>query len=338
MRACNNGGLSGGLTMCQCDHGSIFLSLVTLKHPLSSRQTRLIDHGSGYPDQEERKGTSSANKHAVAALLEEHEILQEEGERRMAALRKEMDRLLNEETSNSSDLSDSDSDLYESDNGSELELVAVHLLSPTTRPPRTSTPPPSYASRLSYIPASPVPRTVEPQASSSHQPSLRPALNTQVTSSSSALAGPSHVAVPTTPNTNQGKCFRAYVVYHGRRKGAFGDWRSTNFIISGDADAVYKGFQTLELAKESYQLTHRSGVLNALDYQPERGEPHWVVIQGVHPGVYKSRYEVLRDGLYWGGGAVYTYNDVNDANAFFVAEYMANRVVVLRKSFEIVPL
>ncbi|KAF5344545.1 hypothetical protein D9758_016467 [Tetrapyrgos nigripes] len=259
----------------------------------------------------------------ISTVCSEHEKLNNAREQGMAALRKQIECLLAEQSGDDKDTNSGgeeayNSDLYETD--SEPESGPVPQVVP---PQRVSTPPPSYASGLPQVTQRRSPST--PQR---HPPNHQP----------QPTVTPQRQAVTHTPRGGHRKQWEAYVVYHGWSVGAFGSWRQVEAIIKGDENSVIKGFQSLSLAKQSYQLASTSGVLNAISFQPQTGEPHWVVTQGIHPGVYKTRHEVIRDGLYYGRGAVYPHNNAKDANAFFVAEYMAERVLKLEPAFVITPL
>ncbi|KAF9065533.1 hypothetical protein BDP27DRAFT_1188220, partial [Rhodocollybia butyracea] len=62
----------------------------------------------------------------------------------------------------------------------------------------------------------------------------------------------------------------------------------------------FKGFST---AKRYYDEVHDAGILDLLKPVPVPNEV-FIVIQGVHPGVYTKRYELLSKGLGWQGGYV----------------------------------
>ncbi|KAF5367542.1 hypothetical protein D9758_003819 [Tetrapyrgos nigripes] len=211
-----------------------------------------------------RTRTQQSNRDAVAALLQgeyffyilrvhqtismvcsEHEKLNDAREWGMAALRKEIECLLagGEEASNS--------DLYETD--SEPESGPVLQVIP---PQRVSTPPPSYASGLPQVTQRRPPST--PQR---HPPTHQP----------QPTVTPQRQAVTRTPRGGHRKQWEAYVVYHGRSVGAFGSWRQVEAIIKDDKNSVIKGFESLSLAKQSYQLASTSGVLNAISFQPQTG-------------------------------------------------------------------
>ncbi|KAF5344251.1 hypothetical protein D9758_012357 [Tetrapyrgos nigripes] len=237
-----------------------------------------------------------------------HEKLNDAREWGMAALRKEIECLLAEQSGDDKDTNSggeeaSNSDLYETDTSQHPSTILC--IRPTSSDPASS--------------------SLDPQH---HPPTHQP----------QPTVTPQCQAVTRTPRGGHRKQWEAYVVYHGRSVGAFGSWRQVEAIIKDDENSVIKGFQSLSLAKQSYQLASTSGVLNAISFQLQTGEPHWVVTQGIHPGVYKTRHEVIRDGLYYGRGAVYPHNNAKDANAFFVAEYMAECVLKLEPAFVITPL
>ncbi|THU88890.1 hypothetical protein K435DRAFT_803161 [Dendrothele bispora CBS 962.96] len=155
------------------------------------------------------------------------------------------------------------------------------------------------------------------------------------------LAGPStsgHVSVTTPRAKKQPKKWEAYAVYKGNNIGVFKQWSSVLSSINQNSDAVYKGFQSLNLAHQSFNLARTTGILELLAYTPSSGEPWFVVIRGVAPGVYYGYYAMMRDGLYWASGAVRVFDTKADADALFVNEFMSHNVATLPRAFEITPL
>ncbi|THU80235.1 hypothetical protein K435DRAFT_874586 [Dendrothele bispora CBS 962.96] len=127
--------------------------------------------------------------------------------------------------------------------------------------------------------------------------------------------------------------FSAYVVYRSTSpsgSGVYYDWPTTQSVVDGDRNAVYKGFPTRLLAETCYNLSYQSGIIDLLRHDlGTNTEPFYAVVEGTAPGVYPGRYRMLRDGLNWSHGVVYAFRDVEPANSYFVRQFMAGRVVTL---------
>ncbi|KAF9058595.1 hypothetical protein BDP27DRAFT_1372395 [Rhodocollybia butyracea] len=116
-------------------------------------------------------------------------------------------------------------------------------------------------------------------------------------------------AAPATPG-RQGK-FSAYVVYSGKTPHFYANWSTVKRMLEGDPTLVFKGFYSLEKAREAWQAARDSGVINAI--RNGAGRPYWSVTEGVRPAVYDSIYEAVKVGLEWGGGNLKGWNTEADA-------------------------
>ncbi|THU77258.1 hypothetical protein K435DRAFT_812622 [Dendrothele bispora CBS 962.96] len=264
------------------------------------------------------------NSAAVAASLLDKQQQHEKCHQRITDLVQEIGSLLalEAETSvnaedepeppSSDDESLNNSEFYDTDGETELIQPPSHLRAP----------PPSYQlSPPKASPSTPKRSTRTPfQPNTSHFPTNLP------------VAGPStsgHASVTTPRAQRQPKKWEAYAVYKGKRIGVFKQWSSVLSSVSQDSHAVYKGFQSSNLAHQSFDLVRTSGILELLAYTPLTGEPWFVVTRGVAPGVYYGYYAMMRDGLYWASGAVHVSNTKADADALFVNEFMSHNVVTL---------
>ncbi|KAK1232442.1 hypothetical protein PQX77_004418 [Marasmius sp. AFHP31] len=114
--------------------------------------------------------------------------------------------------------------------------------------------------------------------------------------------------------------FRAYVLYRGSQPGVFASWSQLKKQLARgkDEDNVYKGFYTLEEARDAFFSAKKSGVIQKLTASPPQGLVlTWVVVEGVVPGVHESAYEMLRDGLLWHGGRVFSFASKEEAEEFW---------------------
>ncbi|KAF9028410.1 hypothetical protein BDP27DRAFT_1375757 [Rhodocollybia butyracea] len=116
-------------------------------------------------------------------------------------------------------------------------------------------------------------------------------------------------AAPATPG-RQGK-FSAYVVYLGKTPHFYANWSTVKRMVEGDPTLVFKGFYSLEKAREAWQAARDSGVINAI--RNGAGRPYWSVTEGVRPAVYDSVHEAVKVGLEWGGGTLKGWNTEADA-------------------------
>ncbi|THV07306.1 hypothetical protein K435DRAFT_788708 [Dendrothele bispora CBS 962.96] len=132
------------------------------------------------------------------------------------------------------------------------------------------------------------------------------------------------------PQTKHIKKWSAYVIYRGNQTGVFQYWGQVKAIVQISGGAVYKGFPSLALARTSYDLVRTWGLIDLLNTPTNGSDPIYVVVEGVAPGVYYDHYGMLRDGLYWGSGVVQRFNNVANANNFFVRSYMEHRVIILQ--------
>lgn len=57
-------------------------------------------------------------------------------------------------------------------------------------------------------------------------------------------------------------------------------------MLQADRGLVFKGFYTLEKAREAWTLAKNSGVIAAM--RNGAGRPYWSVTEGVNPAVYNS--------------------------------------------------
>ncbi|KAJ3965490.1 hypothetical protein EV361DRAFT_1019360 [Lentinula raphanica] len=95
-----------------------------------------------------------------------------------------------------------------------------------------------------------------------------------------------------------------------------------NELCQQDSDLVFKGFPTKELARASWNAVKSSGVVSAI--QRGMGRDYWVVIQGVHPSIYRSAYNALRDGLEWGGGFLTAFSSEAKAHDYWNSQVNAD--------------
>ncbi|THV01781.1 hypothetical protein K435DRAFT_793101 [Dendrothele bispora CBS 962.96] len=267
------------------------------------------------------------NSAVVAAFLLDKQQQQEKSHQRITELVQQIGSILaqNAETDfhvedqpappSSDSESANNSEFYDTDSGPELVQPPSH--------PRA--PPPSY-------------QFSSPKAALSTTRFTQTPLRSNVSPSVTNAAGPSTsrhvlVATPRAP-----KKWAAYAVYRGKKVGVFKQWSAVSSSVSQDRHAVYKGFQSLDLAHQSFNLVHNSGILELLTYAPPSGEPWFVVSSGVAPGVYHGYYAMMRDGLYWANGSVHVFDTKADADALFVSEFMSHNITTLPPAFEIVSL
>ncbi|KAJ3717529.1 hypothetical protein C8R42DRAFT_644753 [Lentinula raphanica] len=92
-------------------------------------------------------------------------------------------------------------------------------------------------------------------------------------------------------------------------------WTKVNQLKQQDPSLVFKGFPTWELAQASWDAARSTGVVSAL--QRGMGRGYWVVIQGVHPSIYHSPWDALRDGLEWGGGFLTAFSSKAEAQDYW---------------------
>ncbi|KAJ3746943.1 hypothetical protein EV360DRAFT_76390 [Lentinula raphanica] len=121
-------------------------------------------------------------------------------------------------------------------------------------------------------------------------------------------------APPATPQHRRGQ-YNAYVVYSGREAFVYDRWSRVKQLKEQDPTLVFKGFPTRELAQASWNAAKTSGVVIAL--QQGMGRGYWVVTQGVHPEIYRSAYDALRDGLEWGGGVLTAFSSEAEAQDYW---------------------
>ncbi|KAJ3712394.1 hypothetical protein C8R42DRAFT_727932 [Lentinula raphanica] len=119
---------------------------------------------------------------------------------------------------------------------------------------------------------------------------------------------------PATPRHRRGQ-YNAYVVYSGREAFVYDRWSRVKQLKEQDPNLVFKGFPTRELAQASWNAARTSGVVSAL--QQGMGRGYWVVTQGVHPEIYRSAYDALRDGLEWGGGFLTAFSSEAEAQDYW---------------------
>ena len=62
--------------------------------------------------------------------------------------------------------------------------------------------------------------------------------------------------------------YLAYVVFRGRGPGVYTSWHATHAQIDGYRGAVYRGYESIELAHRAYSEYMRSDVLHPLPLQP----------------------------------------------------------------------
>ncbi|KAF9071160.1 hypothetical protein BDP27DRAFT_1361954 [Rhodocollybia butyracea] len=80
---------------------------------------------------------------------------------------------------------------------------------------------------------------------------------------------------------------------------------------SVDPTLVFKGFYSLEKAREAWQAARDSGIINVI--RNGAGRPYWSVTEGLRPAVYDSVHEAVKVSLEWGGGTLKGWN--TEANA-----------------------
>ncbi|KAF5356595.1 hypothetical protein D9758_008225 [Tetrapyrgos nigripes] len=206
------------------------------------------------------------------------------------------------------------SDFYVSDSESESEdagLSSGPLTPVRTRPQAENVKPLTLASSIPQVNPS------GPQS----QPSPS-------TSTLKLSAGPSKTPRKTPAKVKKyEKKWQAYVVYRGSQTGAFSRWTDVNAIIEQNPTTIYKGFHTYDFARQSFRQTQKSGILDALKDSDKSRPRFYCLVQGFAPGVYTSGFDLLNDGVSFGGGIVYVFDNAAEANALFVREFMANRVV-----------
>ncbi|THU79112.1 hypothetical protein K435DRAFT_875877 [Dendrothele bispora CBS 962.96] len=89
---------------------------------------------------------------------------------------------------------------------------------------------------------------------------------------------------------NFAKKFSAYAVYKGRSVGVSTRWADVAQIVNSNSGALFKGFPSLQMAQESYDLVKSAGLVSLMALEDSgRSEPTYVVLQGVAPGVYHGR-------------------------------------------------
>ncbi|KAJ3761728.1 hypothetical protein EV360DRAFT_79943 [Lentinula raphanica] len=178
----------------------------------------------------------------------------------------------------------------------KLQVMSVVDVSAKGTPPVTPTRP---SATKASVPASPAVSTA-----STSTPKAGPK---KYKSAGSSVPTPS--PAPATPG-RQGK-FNAYVVYSGSFPYYYDQWARVKGLFESDKSLVFKGFFTLEQAKQAYFAAHHSGVIKAI--RIGAGRPIWSVTEGVRPAVYHSLHDALRDGLEWGAGHLKGFSNEADA-------------------------
>lgn len=57
-------------------------------------------------------------------------------------------------------------------------------------------------------------------------------------------------------------------------------------LIEADKHLVYKGFRSIQNARDAYYAARNSGVIDAI--QKGAGRQYWSVTEGVNPAVYEN--------------------------------------------------
>ncbi|KAF9068748.1 hypothetical protein BDP27DRAFT_1421563 [Rhodocollybia butyracea] len=163
------------------------------------------------------------------------------------------------------------------------------------------------------VPTTPVatpPRYTAFATPPSHHASSRPLMSTPSTAPPPAHpVSPPPTPAPVTPG-RQGK-FNAYVVYSGATPHFYANWSTVKRMQQADPTLVFKGFYTLEKARQAWLAARNSGVIAAI--QNGTGRTHWCVTEGVNPAIYDSLHEAIKVGLEWGGGCLKGWNNKADA-------------------------
>ncbi|KAK7022733.1 hypothetical protein VNI00_017009 [Paramarasmius palmivorus] len=149
---------------------------------------------------------------------------------------------------------------------------------------------------------------------------------------------------PSKEVVEEGSNFPAYIVYSGpnRDHRMFYAWRTiidkgldgAKDWMMGNPDTLYKGFPTKALAHRYYQECEEDGVFDALKViSRNRRQLLYIVTRGVVPGVYDSRFELMRDGLQWKGGEVTVFEgNKQDADSLFQMWKEQGRLVRRKKT------
>ncbi|KAJ3833254.1 hypothetical protein F5878DRAFT_665812 [Lentinula raphanica] len=191
----------------------------------------------------------------------------------------------------------------------KLRNMSVIDVSVKSTPPATPTRPSAPKASVSKLPGSPAVSTISTLT-------LKPGPQT----GNAASSVPTPYQAPATPG-RQGK-FNAYVVYSGMAPFYYDRWARVKSLFESDKSLVFKGFYTLEQAKEAYHAAHNSGVIGAI--RVGAGRPIWSVTEGVRPAIYESVHDALREGLEWGAGHLKGFSNEADAKEDWVAKASTN--------------
>ncbi|KAJ3765785.1 hypothetical protein FB446DRAFT_794713 [Lentinula raphanica] len=185
---------------------------------------------------------------------------------------------------------------------------------------------PSKSATSSTLEFSPAPASTPPLAET---PAMAP--------NPAPAPTPAPTAAPATPG-RQGK-FNAYVVYSGKCPYYYEKWARVKALKEADASLVFKGFKSLDQAKQAWCAARDSGVIKAISNGA--GRTYWTVTEGVRPAVYHSllvvcyvfilvlysqasRHDALREGLEWGAGHLKGFVNEDDASEDWAEKSNAN--------------
>ncbi|KAK7054878.1 hypothetical protein VNI00_003341 [Paramarasmius palmivorus] len=131
--------------------------------------------------------------------------------------------------------------------------------------------------------------------------------------------------------------FQAYVVYVGRNneQRICDTWPEAQAFMKGAVMPYHKGFKSAARARAYFQECIDSGVFEALKAEASNSgnKLFYIVTDGVAPGVYNTKYGLVRDGLQWRGGVVTVFEGTEtDADSLF-EEYENGGYVHRREAF-----